>query len=271
MKIFWRVIWIALGLFFISIALSTIFPGKIKVADNIRMAAQRPLLRWAGKIKVDEIPIIDLGNDTSANVISYKQLLNHINNLKPGTIFFTRTKNYALSEFIPGKWMHTGFILGTKEDFRSYVGRENLPERLDSLMNNYDIYILDSYSGGVSIRPIQELSNMSVESLLTHFASFSFNLPQKQSSAVIKKGMEYMGRDYDYDWITDDDATIFCTELLYYSLKAVGIEIEARTTIVNRDVFTPDNLFEYLMSNSGEGGLFIYNGTISNEVIPTPV
>lgn len=63
-----------------------------------------------------------------------------------------------------------------------------------------------------------------------------------------------MGRDYDYDWITDDDATIFCTELLYYSLKAVGIEIEARTTIVNRDVFTPDNLFEYLMSNSGEGG-----------------
>ena len=132
-------------------------------------------------------------------------------------------------------------------------------------MNDSDIYVLDSYSDGVSVRPLKELSNLTNISYLTHFASFSFNDTKEQRALLIGKGPEYLGRDYDYDWITEDDETIFCSELLYHTLKAVGIDIKDRTTTVSRIIFTPDNLFQHLLNNSGSDGKFTYHGTVYKE------
>ncbi|HHV03640.1 MAG: hypothetical protein M0P40_01925 [Bacteroidales bacterium] len=32
----------------------------------------------------------------------------------------------------------------------------------------------------------------------------------------------YSGLEYDYDWITEDTSAVFCSELLYHSLKAIS-------------------------------------------------
>lgn len=262
MRLIKRILWAALVTFIASIIFSLLFPGKVKIVDSIRMFAQKPVLKWAGKIKMEDIPIIDNQPKEEGVDITYDELLTHISSLSPGAIFFTRTRNYALSEFIPGMWMHTGIFLGTKKQIFNLLRGEAFLNELDTLMNDSDIYILDSYAEGVDVRPFSELSNMQEKSYLTHFASFSIKEDKKLQSQIISNGLNYLGREYDYDWITEDDETIFCSELLYHTLQAVGINIQDRTTTVSREIFTPDNLFQYLLNNSGKDEMFIYNGTV---------
>lgn len=264
-KIFKRIIWIALVAFVASIVFSLLFPARVRVVDSIRMFAQRPIIKWAGKIKMEDIPMIDSQNATAGIDISFEELHQYLNDLTPGSIILTRTRNYVISGFIPSMWMHAGIYLGTKKELFATLQSQNLLMTLDSLMNDSDIYVLDSYSDGVNVRPLKELSNMTEVSYLTHFASFSFNETQEKQSLFIEKGLEYLGREYDYDWITEDDETIFCSELLYHTLQAVGINIKDRTTTVSRIIFTPDNLFQHLLNNSGTGGKFTYHGTVFKE------
>ena len=264
-KILKKIIWIALVAFVASIVFSLLFPARVKVVDSIRMFAQRPIIKWAGKIKMEDIPMIDSQNATAGIDISLEELHQYLNDLTPGSIILTRTRNYVISGFIPSMWMHAGIYLGTKKELYATLQSENLLIILDSLMNDSDIYVLDSYSDGVRVRPLKELSNMTNVSYLTHFASFSFNESQEQRALFIGKGLEYLGREYDYDWITEDDETIFCSELLYHTLKAVGIDIKDRTTTVSRIIFTPDNLFQHLLNNSGNDGKFTYHGTVFKE------
>ncbi len=261
MKFFKRLIWVVLGAFVFSIVFSLLFPSKVKVVDQVRMYAQRPLIKWFGTIKMEDIPMIDFvgGNDTID--ISYNQLLEIIDSLTPGTIFVTRTRNYAITEFIPSKWEHSGIFLGTKQEVEQYFGvNSELYQKLDTLMNVSDIYVLDSSAEGVRVRSIKELSNMMNVSYLTNFASFSFNDSPKHKAEFILGAMNYLGREYDYDWITEDDESIFCSELLYHSFRMVGINIKQRTKTVSRDIFTPDNLFVYLLKHSGKNQKFIFNG-----------
>lgn len=252
MKTLKRFIWVVAGAFVFSIVFSLIFPGKVKLLDNVRMYAQRPIIRWIGTIEVDTLTDSD---------ISYEQLLLHIKRLTPGSVFLTRTRNYAITEFIPGYWKHSGIYLGSKSQLVNFFGKENsLVLQLDTLMNDTDFYILDSDAYGVRVHPIQDLSNMRNVSYLTNFTSFSFNAPVTTVEKFISSALVYLGREYDYDWLTEDDSEIFCTELLYHSLSSVGIVIDKRTKTFGRDIFTPDNLYTYLSKKSGRGEKFTFNG-----------
>jgi hypothetical protein len=93
-------------------------------------------------------------------------------------------------------------------------------------MNSIDIYVIDSQLDGVSIHPIQELSNLNESSCLTHFAAFAFNGRLRQRGDFIGKALSFSGVAYDYDWITEDPGTVFCSELLYHSLRAVGLHVK---------------------------------------------
>lgn len=251
-----------LAAFIFSILFSLLFPRKVNVVDDVRMFAQRPLIKWFGKLKIEDFPLIDSVGANKEIDISYEELLQIIEDLTPGTIFVTRTRNYAITEFIPSQWEHSGIYLGTKQQVAEYFGAEsNLFGRLDTLMNDTDVYVLDSTDDGVQVHRMKDLSNMSVVSYLTNFASFSFNQSVQEKALFIEGALSYLGRGYDYDWITEDDESIFCSELLYHSLKTVGIFIKERTKTVSRDIFTPDNLYTYLLVHSGEGQAYTFNGS----------
>ncbi len=263
LKIIKRLIFITAVLFIFSIIFSLLFPGKVPIVDSIRMFAQKPALKWAGKIKFEDITFKSSQEDPEID-ISMNELKKFIKELSPGSIFFTKTRNYPLTEFVPGEWIHTGIYLGTKQQFKKHFrDTPELIDRFNILMNNSDIYVLDSYSEGVSIHPIKDLSNLSDKSYLIKFAAFSFNLPVEQKVIFINEAFKYLGREYDYDWITDDPGTIFCSELLYHSLKSLSIEIDSRTRTVSRDIFTPDDLYRYLTTNSGENKKFSFYGILS--------
>lgn len=262
MKFFRKILLIIIGTFILSIVFSLLFPRKIKVVDNVRMFAQRPLIKWFGKLKIEDFPMIDSVGANPEIDISFDELLQITDELTPGTIFVTRTRNYAISEFIPSQWEHSGIYLGTKEQVKNYFGAEStLYQRLDMLMNDSDIYVLDSTDGGVQVHPMKELSNMMDISYLTNFASFSFNQTPQEKALFIEGALKYLGRGYDYDWITEDDESIFCSELLFHALNSVGINIKDRTKTVSRDIFTPDNLFTYLLVHSGKDQAYVFNGS----------
>lgn len=262
MKFIKRIIWIALAAFVFSIVFSLLFPSKVKIVDDVRMFAQRPLIKWFGKLKMEDFPMIDFVGANPDIDISFDELMQIIENLTPGTIFVTRTRNYAITEFIPSQWEHSGIYLGTKQQVAAYFGVEsNLYHKLDSLMNESDIYVLDSTDDGVQVHPMKRLSNMMEISYLTNFASFSFNQSPPEKALFIEGALRYLGRSYDYDWITEDDESIFCSELLYHSLNSVGINIKERTKTVSRDIFTPDNLFTYLLMHSGKDKEYTFNGS----------
>ncbi len=52
--------------------------------------------------------------------ISLSELKTIVRDLPAGSTF-TQTRNYLLSEFIPGEWKHTGIFLGTKEQIARQI------------------------------------------------------------------------------------------------------------------------------------------------------
>ncbi|MFA5443671.1 MAG: YiiX/YebB-like N1pC/P60 family cysteine hydrolase [Bacteroidales bacterium] len=261
MKTFKRLLWLLVILFVVAVIYSLLFPGKIRIVDNMRMLVQKPLIKWAGQIKMSQLTFSGSDENDGNTDISLEELKTIVKDLPAGSVFFTQTRNYPLNEFIPGEWKHTGIFLGTKDQIAGQINTSGrLYKALDTLMNQTDVYVLDSYAEGVSIHPIQELSNMKEKSYLTHFAAFSFNWDPRQIEMFIENALIYTGRDYDYDWITENTQSIYCSELLYHTLKDVGINISDRTKTISRDIFTPDNLYRYLTLHSGKRKAFSFYG-----------
>jgi hypothetical protein len=251
-----RKILILLALFsVVGILFSYIFPGKVVIVDDMRLFMQRPIIRWFGKIKADDFPVVFSEELPGEIDIDYSELQIVLEDLPVGSIFFTTTRSYAITEFIPGKWKHTGIFLGNKGGVAMTFGVESeLYGRLDSLMNEEGYYVLDSRAEGVKVHPIIDLSNMRENSYLTGFAAFSPDMSIADQEKFIMEALYYLDREYDFDWLTEDDESIFCSELLYIALRRVGVDIPQRTSTFSREVITPDNLFDSLIGNSTELG-----------------
>lgn len=266
MKIFRRIVYGILIAFFLSIGFSSIFPGRVKIVDKIRLFAQRPIIKLLGKIRMDDLPMSESPLADSDIDIDFDELRPYLENLPPGSIFLTRTRNYAISEFIPGMWKHAGIFLGTKKQLAEKFGkRSNLYKSLDTLMTGNEVYILDSEADGVRVHQFRNMSNMNEESYLTNFVLLSMSAPTEVIETFIMEALKFQGRDYDYDWLTEDDSSIYCSELLYHSLKSIGMEIKKRSTTLSRVVITPDDLFNYLIENTGKREEFVLELNISKE------
>ena len=101
MKVLNRIIGFSAVFCVLCILFSLFFPGNIRFVDNIRLFFQKPLVRWAGKIHIKPVVSEDID-------INFDELRDFIKDLPPGSIFFTRTRNYPLCELIPGEWKHSG-------------------------------------------------------------------------------------------------------------------------------------------------------------------
>jgi hypothetical protein len=266
MKIVKRIIFGIIIAFFLSIIFSSIFPGRVKIVDKVRLFAQRPIIQWIGNIRLDNLPIVENPTSIADVDIEFEELKPYLENLSPGSIFLTRTRNYAISEFIPGMWKHAGIFLGTKKQLAEKFGKQSdLYKTLDTLMANNEIYVLDSEADGVRVHHFKNLSNMNEKSYLTNFVLLSMNASIEVKETFIMEALKFLGRDYDYDWLTEDDSSIYCSELLYHSLKSIGMEIKKRSTTLSRVVITPDDLFNYLIQNSGKREEFVLELNISKE------
>lgn len=183
-------------------------------------------------------------------VIEYDELVEYIHLFKTGDIINIENSNYLSSYAIPGRWKHTIFYLGTYQQFNEVFNQEDkYYQEINSHYQSKDeILVLDSNSSGVKIRTFDQMANLKETSYLKALACYRFNEDNQFLKNYLNRALDYLETPYDYSMVTYDDNALYCSELVYYALLANDIEITKTTKIVEREVITPTDLSEFLMT-----------------------
>ena len=196
----------------------------------------------------DHIEVVESTSIAKDEVIEYEELLNYTNIFKVGDIINIENTNYLSSYAIPGRWKHTVFYLGTYQQFTEFYQPDDkyYKDIIKHYQNQNEVLVLDSNSSGVKIRTFDQMANLKEESYLKALSGYRFNEDNEFIKCYIDRALDYLGTPYDYSMITYDDTTLYCSELVYYALQAVGIEVTKTSNILDHVVITPTDLGDFL-------------------------
>lgn len=240
---------IAIILIFPPLGYSFFNPGDIKFLDEIRLIVQSKIMTTAGDYTTDDLLLNINNNHTeSLNALTISELEKYTDKLNPGDIFFTDSEKYISSEFIPGEWKHSIIYLWTEKQINQLF--KNEPEILEifswHFITGEEKLILDTNSEWVDIRNFSELSNLNKISLLISISSFKINKDEEIIKNFIKYSLTQIWKDYDFDRITKDSSTLYCSELIYKWLEQIKIEVSIKHHAVNRIIISPTNIVQYI-------------------------
>lgn len=108
-----------------------------------------------------------------------------------------------------------------------------------------EVLVLDSNSSGVKVRTFDQMANLKEESYLKALSGYRFNESSEFIKTYLFHALDYLGTPYDYSMITYDDKTLYCSELVYYALQAVDIEVTKTTNIFDHILITPTDLSDF--------------------------
>ncbi len=233
-------------------------PGSIKIVDDIRLPVQSMIMSSVGEYRLDGLYAFSGNVSGHAHALSMVEMENYLQALQPGDIFFTNNERYVSSFFIPGKWKHAAIYLGEKEQVVGlFQGRGTALAEIESYYKSgHEKLIIDSSADGVKIRAFTELSNLKDESLLVAIIAFRVNTDSTNIRRFIEHSMSHLGKAYDYDLVTGNTSSLYCSELVYESLKQIGIELKATDRLMGRDVITPDASVRYIAGDGSLAGEF---------------
>ena len=196
----------------------------------------------------DQIEVVESTSIEKEEVIEYNELLDYTDSFKVGDIINIENTNYLISYAIPGKWKHTVFYLGTYQQFLEFFkpGDRYYQDIIEHYKSQKEVLVLDSNSSGVKIRTFDQMANLKEESYLKALSGYRFNEDDEFIKTYINHALDYLGIPYDYSMITYDDTALYCSELVYYALQAVNIEINKVSKILDHDIITPSDLGDYL-------------------------
>lgn len=250
-SLFFIFIFFSLGLLF-----SYIFPEEKIISKNVRLPLQKRVMASIGDYTINNQQIARYISEDNLiiegkNNISLNDLEKYLSELKTGDIIFTNSGKYLSSVFIPGKWKHSAIYIGSKNQLSEFFTEESeIFKKLETYyQNNEQKLIIDSSSDGVQIRDIKELSNLSQSSYLKSFAVFRINKNKEKIINFLKKSKEQVGKEYDYDLITEDEKELYCSELIYHSLKEIGFEIKREESFA-REMISPNDLVNYMIRSN---------------------
>ena len=237
---------------------SFLFPGQDGIIDEARLNIQGRLLEEISDYTIEDLYMYEGNLTASENAITKKELSEELKKLETGDMFFTNSEKYLVSEFIPGTWKHSIIYLGTREDiYNLFKDDEKTYNQIDKYYKTGDEQlIIDSTSHDVSIREFDELSNLKEESLMIGSIGFKLNVSKENKINFVKYALSKLGTHYDYDWITEDESTLYCSELTYEGLKRANIKIPITEKKFNRYMITPDDEVKYIIEEGITKGLF---------------
>ncbi len=240
-------------IFLVLILFSLIFPNTMPVVDGtIRLPIQSTLMA-----SISHVAIRELALDENYNIITdqwtslaWTDIKNSIAQLQPGDIFFTDSR-YASSFFIPGKWQHSIIYLGTR------------PKLAETFSTTSDIYIslapyftndieeliIDSTSDGVHIRSLMDVANIknNGNSHLESIIAFRILTDSSNLQKFLQHALDNLGKKYDFDLMTEDTSALYCSELIYESLKKIWIKLKIRSSILWRLYVSPTDAVDYIL------------------------
>ncbi|MBC7541029.1 MAG: hypothetical protein H7281_19580 [Bacteriovorax sp.] len=167
-----------------------------------------------------------------------------IENLQPMDILIEKSPFVLTDKFIPGHYGHVAIYLGTKEQLEA-IDMWNHP---DIIPYQQDIIagrvILEAVRSGVRLNSIEEFMNIDELTIMTKVDGLS------NPSLLIEeitRGMDQIGKEYDFNFDVSTLDKIVCSELIYITFGNVHWPTEYR---LGRATITPDDVAEILFQKN---------------------
>ena len=247
-------------------ATSFFIPGKVAFIDSYSIGLERAVIK--GLEKISSISIFRPGRSKpyTANAISYAELTPYLDEIKPGTLFFSQHGTAVSSMFIEGPWKHCGIFIGNLEQLENYWSENQT--LVDSLRNYFtadDEYLIfdSSYELGVAIHSIRDMADLSETSTLRTLLLIEYSKNKDHWNRAILSALEHTEKEYDYCYVLDDDRAIYCSEFLYKILPLKKGYFLPSQKILGREFLLPSDLVQPILDKGVASGDFTYLGSIS--------
>jgi len=204
----------------------------------------------------------------TADALSFEEIRPYLDEMKPGTLFFSDHGRDVSARFIEGNWKHCGIYLGSMNQMQQYWGKDH---ELVLLLREYfsseeDYLIFDSsYDYGVAIHSIKELADLSEQSTLRTLLLVETKLGKEEWSRCLLRGMEQLGKEYDYFFVLENDDALYCSEFMYLILQMDRCNVTPSRKILGREFLLPSDLLQSIGKSWGTGGDYTYKGTLSKK------
>lgn len=180
-----------------------------------------------------------------------------VKTLKPMDILIEKSPFTLTDKLIPGHFGHVAVYLGTKEQLQA-IGMWNHP---DILPYHEDIeqgkVILEAVRPGVRLNTLEEFLNIDE---LTIVRKDDVLVNDTLLIEQITRGMDQIGKAYDFNFDISTLDKIVCSELIYIMYGNVHWPTEYR---LGRPTITPDDVAEILFQKNTK--FHIMNFMVSND------
>lgn len=263
------IIWI-LGIFLLlnlTFAGITFFlPGQLEFVDSYSLCIEKAVINGVEKMGSIKVFRHNKPDPYTADAISLSELTPYLDEIKPGTLFFSIQGKAASKMFIEGPWKHCGVYIGTMDQIKNYWGEDHEAVKIfQEYFTTGDEYLIfdssDEY--GVAIHSIKDLADLSESSTLRTLLLLEFNMSKDDWSKVLLSSIEHSGKDYDYFYVLDDDNSLYCSEFLYNILPLEKGYFKPSQKILGRDFLVPSDLVHSILNKGLSSGEFTYIGEIS--------
>ena len=162
--------------------------------------------------------------------------------IQPGDILIERTPFRLTDKLIPGYWGHVAVYIGTKDeliemgiwdDLNVTYNIDTNRTYQDDIEN--DQLIVEALRDGVQLNSIEHFLNVD-DLAIMHDTSEYDTLNRTQR---IKRVIEQLGKEYDFEYDIEDSSKIICSELVYISSIHIDWDTERFAGI---STISPDNV-----------------------------
>lgn len=160
--------------------------------------------------------------------------------LRPMDIILEKSPFVLTDKLIPGHYGHVAIYLGTKAQLEE-IGMWNHP---DIVPHHEDIEagntILEAVRPGVRLNSIEGFMNIDEYTIIRKIDGL---MSSAQVSEQISRGIDQLGKDYDFNFDISTLDKIVCSELIYIVFGHVNWPTQYR---LGRPTITPDDIGETL-------------------------
>ena len=270
MKAFVRIFLLFILLTLLLVVISFAYPGIWKFSDTYQVAIQKRVIHKMEKMGSVHIFHWRNPDPRTADAIQLSELSPFLDELKPGTLFFS-IQGSAVSElFIKGAWKHCGIYIGTLRQIEQFWGEDHdLVKSLRKYYTSEDEYLIfdSSYEQGVAIHSIREMAGLADISTLRRLLLFEFKLDKEKWSLVLQGAILLSGKEYDYCYALDDDEAFYCSEFLYKILPLERNYFVPSAKILGRPSLLPSDLVHTISKRGVSSGNFSFIANISREEV----
>ncbi len=160
--------------------------------------------------------------------------------LRPMDIILEKTPFILTDKLIPGHYGHVAIYLGTKEQLLE-INMWNHPDIIpyQDLIESGNT-ILEAVRSGVRMNSVEEFMNVDEMIIIRKDLE---SMPPDMIAEQIRRGMDQMGKPYDFNFDISTLDKLVCSEMVYIMFGNVSWPTRYR---VGRPTITPDDIAEVL-------------------------